>query len=226
MQAAICGSVAARFANAAAASSNSSRGPRPSSRAETGFGSGPSASEAACASATISRSSSASTSPSPAAIAASAPRGSPLVISFSAAAAPISRGARCVPPAPGSSPSFTSGRPSFAAGSSTREVQPIATSRPPPSAAAWIAATVGFGQRSSSAITSCSVGETGGLPNSEMSAPAIKVRPSAAITRARTAWSSVARRTASARAPRKAAESALTGGLAMVAVAMPSSVTS
>lgn len=132
------------------------------------------------------------------------------------------RGRRCVPPAPGSRPSLTSGRPSFAPCPSTRAVQAIATSSPPPSAAAWIAATTGLGQASSSAIRSARVGATGGLPNSAISAPAIQLRPSAAITSARTAASSVARRTASASAARIAADNALTGGLAMVATAMPS----
>jgi hypothetical protein len=40
--------------------------------------------------------------------------GSPFAIMSIALRAPTSRGSRCVPPAPGSNPSFTSGRPSFA----------------------------------------------------------------------------------------------------------------
>ena len=46
--------------------------------------------------------------------------GSPESIKLSAFSTPIRRGRRCVPPAPGSSPSFTSGRPTFAVASATR----------------------------------------------------------------------------------------------------------
>jgi len=46
--------------------------------------------------------------------------GSPLVIISSARCAPKMRGKRCVPPAPGKIPSFTSGKPSFADGTATR----------------------------------------------------------------------------------------------------------
>ncbi len=141
---------------------------------------------------------------------------------FSAGAAPIRRGSRCVPPAPGSSPSFTSGKPSRAAGAAMRAWQPSASSSPPPSAAPLIAATTGLRSPSIPSITSGSIGGTGGLPNSVMSAPPEKVRPSAAITIAVTPESASARRSASASAVRTAAPSALTGGLTMRSTATPS----
>ena len=43
-----------------------------------------------------------------------APIGSPLLIMSSASGTPTRRGRRCVPPAPGSRPSFTSGKPNLA----------------------------------------------------------------------------------------------------------------
>ena len=60
--------------------------------------------------------------------------GSPGTMIFSAASGPISRGRRCVPPAPGTKPRFTSGRPRFASASATRAWQASATSKPPPKA--------------------------------------------------------------------------------------------
>ncbi|KWC10610.1 hypothetical protein WL46_00925 [Burkholderia ubonensis] len=56
----------------------------------------------------------------PSASASSALAWRPDSIRSSAAFAPISRGARCVPPAPGSRPSVTSGSPSFAPGTASR----------------------------------------------------------------------------------------------------------
>ena len=47
-------------------------------------------------------------------------RGLPVVIIWIACAAPTTRGRRCVPPEPGSRPSFTSGRPICDLGSATR----------------------------------------------------------------------------------------------------------
>ncbi len=44
----------------------------------------------------------------------------PFSMNSSAARAPINRGKRCVPPAPGSSPSLISGRPSFERGVAMR----------------------------------------------------------------------------------------------------------
>jgi hypothetical protein len=60
--------------------------------------------------------------------------GSPPTIILTASSGPTARGSRCVPPAPGSRPSFTSGRPSLASLVATRKWQASATSRPPPSA--------------------------------------------------------------------------------------------
>ena len=64
--------------------------------------------------------------------------------SLTAAAIAASRGRRCVPPAPGTMPSFTSGRPSLPSAAAMRKWQPSAISSPPPSAAPLIAATTGF----------------------------------------------------------------------------------
>jgi hypothetical protein len=84
--------------------------------------------------------------------------GSPLTIMLSAVSNPTTRGSRWVPPAPGSSPSFTSGSPIFAPGVATRKWQPSASSSPPPSAMPWIAATTGLVAASSARITCASVG--------------------------------------------------------------------
>ena len=58
--------------------------------------------------------------------------GAPETIMFSAASTPIARGRRCVPPAPGRSPSFTSGSAILAPGDATRKWHPNASSSPPP----------------------------------------------------------------------------------------------
>ncbi len=63
-----------------------------------------------------------SSSTTPSARASCADIGLPLVISSSARAGPTSRGRRCVPPAPGSRPMFTSGRPSLQSGVATPKV--------------------------------------------------------------------------------------------------------
>jgi hypothetical protein len=67
-----------------------------------------------------SRSSGASVSTRPISFAALAPTCSPEVIISSARSTPTMRGRRCVPPAPGMSPSLTSGRPHLADGTATR----------------------------------------------------------------------------------------------------------
>ncbi len=61
---------------------------------------------------------------------------------------PTRRGSRCVPPAPGNRPTWTSGNPTAAAGlsASTRWWQASASSKPPPIAAPLIAATTGLPQ--------------------------------------------------------------------------------
>ena len=59
---------------------------------------------------------------------------------------PISRGSRCVPPPPGIRPSVTSGKPKRADGTSAaiRRWQASASSKPPPSAVPFSAATNGL----------------------------------------------------------------------------------
>src|SRR3990172_5201973 len=68
----------------------------------------------------------------------------------------------------------------------------MATSSPPPSAVPWTAATTGLAQPSMQSSTSWNPGSFWGLPNSVMSAPAMKVRPAQAITMALTPASAVA----------------------------------
>src|SRR6202158_4249106 len=82
-----------------------------------------------------------------------------------------------------------------------------------------MAATIGFGEFSISVSTSCRPGGFGGLPNSVMSAPAIKVRPSQVRTIAFTSGSAIALLMHSRIPPRTAALSAFTGGL--LTVTMP-----
>ena len=65
-------------------------------------------------------SSPASSSTRPISFARGAGTGSPSEVIVAAASTPTTRGRRCVPPAPGSRPSFTSGTPSFADGTATR----------------------------------------------------------------------------------------------------------
>ncbi len=113
--------------------------------------------------------------------------GSPVRIIAIALSRPTRRGSRWVPPAPGIRPSLISGSPSRVPGAATRQWQPSATSRPPPSGVPCIAAMTGFSLASMTAITSMVVGPCAGLPNSPMSAPAMKVRPAQTITIAATA---------------------------------------
>src|SRR5258708_4504149 len=68
-------------------------------------------------------------------------------------------------------------------------------------------------------VSSASCGGCGVRPNSVMSAPAMKLRPWHAITRARTAGSALACRTASSRPARTAWLRAFTGGLLTVITA-------
>src|SRR6202140_4404104 len=82
-----------------------------------------------------------------------------------------------------------------------------------------MAATIGFGLLSITASTSCRPGGFGGLPNSVMSAPAIKVRPPQVRTIAFTSGSAIALFMQSRIPPRTAALSAFTGGL--LTVTMP-----
>jgi hypothetical protein len=90
--------------------------------------------------------------------ASAAETGSPVTMILSAASPPIRRGRRCVPPAPGTKPRFTSGRPTCAEASATRAWQASASSSPPPSAEPWMAATTGTLQFSISSKTSLRLG--------------------------------------------------------------------
>src|SRR5450631_2330272 len=85
-----------------------------------------------------------------------------------------------------------------------------------------MAATIGFGEFSISVSTSCRPGGFGGLPNSVMSAPAMKVRPSQVRTIAFTSGSAIARLMQSKMPPRTAALNAFTGGLSTVTMATTS----
>src|SRR5450631_866849 len=81
---------------------------------------------------------------------------------------------------------------------------------------------IGFGEFSISASTSCRPGGFGGLPNSVMSAPAMKVRPAQVRTIAFTSGSAMARLMHSRMPPRTAALRAFTGGLSTVTMATTS----
>src|SRR6202045_1711591 len=85
-----------------------------------------------------------------------------------------------------------------------------------------MAATIGFGEFSISVSTSLRPGGFGGLPNSVMSAPAIKVRPSQVSTIAITSGSAIARFMQSRIPPRTAALNTFTGGLLTVTMATTS----
>src|SRR5450755_4651663 len=85
-----------------------------------------------------------------------------------------------------------------------------------------MAAMIGLGEFSISVSTSCRPGGFGGLPNSVMSAPAIKVRPPQVRTIAFTSGSAMARLMQSKMPPRTAALNAFTGGLSTVTMAMTS----
>ncbi len=147
----------------------------------------------------------------------------PVRMRSSASAIPISRGSRCVPPAPGMSPSCTSGCPScvFRSSLATRYVHASATSRPPPSAGPWMAATIGlrFPSSSSRAMACCPPLESASASSRVLirwsictSAPAMN--PSGlplAKTMEVIAGSSAARRSNSSSSPWKSARSVLTG---------------
>src|SRR5713101_6536193 len=85
-----------------------------------------------------------------------------------------------------------------------------------------MAAMIGLVEISISVSTSCRPGGFGGLPNSVMSAPAIKVRPPQVRTIAFTSGSAMARLMQSKMPPRTAALNAFTGGLSTVTMATTS----
>ena len=119
---------------------------------------------------------------------------SPLRIRLSAGSRPMRRGRRCVPPAPGRSPSLTSGSPSFASAWATRKCAPRASSKPPPRQTPAMAAITGLGLSSTARMTGVSRGsrEAWGVLNSVMSAPPEKARGVPVSTMARTASSALA----------------------------------
>mmetsp|Transcript_27940 Transcript_27940/g.88997 ORF Transcript_27940/g.88997 Transcript_27940/m.88997 type:complete len:262 (+) Transcript_27940:1871-2656(+) len=147
--------------------------------------------------------------------ASAGPSGRPEVMTLMACLTPTSRGRRCVPPAPGRMPSFTSGSESVAPSAATRAWQPMATSRPPPMALPWMAATTGLEQSSSASHTSGSTGASRARPlaNSLMSAPPLKPAPAPLTMTPRTSGSASARCTPCSSASRISLLSALTGGL-------------
>ena len=89
------------------------------------------------------------------------------MIISSAFGRPTRRGSRCVPPKPGMTPSWSSGSPSCALGVHTRALHAMASSSPPPSARFSMAATVGFGPASTSALSTALKSATfgAGLPS-------------------------------------------------------------
>ena len=85
--------------------------------------------------------------------------GSPLTIMFSAVSTPSTRGRRCVPPAPGIRPSFTSGSAICVPGARHAVVAARAPARGRrPCRRVWIAATTGLVLASSARITRQQVG--------------------------------------------------------------------
>ena len=177
---------------------------------------------ATSARAAASRSPSTTRSTSPSAAASLAGTRRPDAMSAMARATPTSRGKRCVPPAPGMMPSFTSGSPTVAPSAASRRSQASANSNPPPSALPLIAATIGCRHASIARITCGSDGSNGAMSISRMSAPATKSRPAPISTMPRASDSSTSDRNTRSSSLRTACESALTGGLSMVTTAMPS----
>ena len=175
---------------------------------------------ATSARAAASRSPSTTRSTIPSVAASLAPTRRPAPMSAMARATPTSRGSRCVPPAPGRMPSFTSGSPTVAPAVASRRSQASASSNPPPSALPDIAATIGCRHASIARITSGSDGSSG-ASISRMSAPATKSRPAPVSTMPVTPASSANERNSRSSSTRTACESALTGGLSMVTTAMP-----
>src|SRR5262245_31808374 len=95
----------------------------------------------------------------------------------------------------------------------------MASSRPPPSASPWIAATTGFGKFSRSWNRLPDVGR-GGLPNSVMSAPPEKARSVPVRTTALMDASSLILRSAASTPSRRSNPSVLTGEFCIWVTAM------
>ena len=87
-----------------------------------------------------------------------------------------------------------------------------------------MAATTGLLQPSMASCTATRLGSCEGLPNSEMSAPAMKVRPAQISTAARAEASASTASNAAFSPARTLAESAFTGGESRVTTATPSSI--
>ncbi len=145
----------------------------------------------------------------------------PETIRLSAVSTPTSRGSRCVPPAPGKRPSFTSGSAICAPGEATRKWQPSASSRPPPIATPWMAAMTGFCPCSMAAMTVISIGSavSWGVLNSRMSAPPEKALPAPMSTTALTSSSAAARSSPASMPLRNSYPRPLMGGLLRVMTA-------
>ncbi len=146
---------------------------------------------------------------------ASALTGAPETIMLSAASTPMARGRRCVPPAPGSSPSFTSGSATCAPTAATRKWQPSDSSSPPPMHVPLIAAITGFAPDSTTRITVCRPGSAVifGVLNSLMSAPPENTPLAPVIMIAFTAGSALAASSAATSDVRTARPSPFTGGI-------------
>jgi hypothetical protein len=116
--------------------------------------------------------------------------GSPVSTIAIALDLPMARARRCVPPAPGITPRFTSGWPSLALSPATMRSSVIASSQPPPRAQPFTAAMTGFvtrRMRSSCATrlpSSISIAPDAAI--SLMSTPAAKARSLPVTTIART----------------------------------------
>mmetsp|Transcript_4145 Transcript_4145/g.13483 ORF Transcript_4145/g.13483 Transcript_4145/m.13483 type:complete len:242 (+) Transcript_4145:818-1543(+) len=143
----------------------------------------------------------------------------PLTIMARARLAPTRRGSRCVPPAPGMRPSFTSGRPmARRSGEAMRMWAARASSRPPPRGVPCRKTTTGLAElsmRKSVSLRSGVPAREAPSANSRMSAPATKVLPVAEMRAARTAGSVRTCSMAACRPDRTWDDRALTGGLSM-----------
>ena len=144
--------------------------------------------------------------------AASPLTGLPVGIRRKAAIIPTNRGSRWVPPAPGTTPSITSGKPMLASARASRYRQASASSAPPPRTAPCKAAIHGTGLVSICCRTSGRCGASGGVSNSPASAPAAKTPP-APLRITRESCCDSAHATASDNPCRIARLMALTGGL-------------
>ena len=159
----------------------------------------------------------------------------PVRIMSSAAASPTRRGRRCVPPAPGMSPSCTSGSASTVFGLSVamRYANAIADSSPPPTHAPLIAATIGL-PRSRRSIIACPSRDrrsasvaVRSATSSSMSAPAMKLSGlPLIITTARTLSSFSSRSMSAPNSSRTARVKVFTGapGTSKVTTATPSCI--